>query len=69
MPPILLRFLNIGVFDTKEVFIEHFSVDLVIKNSKDSATINTQLEGLVKELQKTINGDMDKFLLLLSLNR
>ena len=68
---ILNLFLERLVVDiaAKEVFSEHFSLDLVTKNSKDPATINTQLEELVKELQKTINGDMDKLLLLLSLNR
>jgi hypothetical protein len=65
----LVNYLYSKNIAAKEVFSEHFSLDLVTKNSNDPATISVQLEELVKELQKTINGDMDKLLLLLSLNR
>ena len=65
----LVNYLYSKNIAAKEVFSEHFSLDLVTKNSNDPATINTQIEELVKELQRTMNGDMDKLLLLLSLNR
>ena len=65
----LINYLYSRNIAAKEVFSEHFSLDFVTKNSNDPATINIQLEELVRELQKTINGDMDKLLLLLSLNR
>lgn len=65
----LVNYLYSKNIAAKEVFSEHFSLDLVMKNSNDPTTINIQLEELVKELQKTINVDMDKLLLLLSLNK
>ena len=65
----LVNYLYSKNIAAKEVFSEHFSLDLVTKNSNDPATINTQIEELVKELQRKMNGDMDKLLLLLSLNR
>ena len=65
----LVNYLYSKNIAAKEVFSEHFSIDVVNKNSNDPATIHTQLEELVKELQKTMNVDMDKLLLLLSLNK
>lgn len=65
----LINYLYLKNIAAKEVFGEHFSLDLVMKNSNDPTTINIQLAELVKELQKTINVDMDKLLLLLSLNK
>ena len=65
----LVNYLYSKNIAAKEVFSELFSLDLVTKNSNDPATIHNQLEELVKELQKTINVDMDKLLLLLSLNK
>ena len=65
----LINYLYSKNIAAKEVFGEHFSLDLVINNSNDPATINVQLEELIMELQKTINGDMDKLLRLLSLNK
>ncbi|MEO5648823.1 MAG: hypothetical protein ABIR03_02740 [Ginsengibacter sp.] len=59
-----VNYLYSKSIDAKEIFSEHFSLDLVTKNSNDPATINTQIEELVKELQRTMNGDMDKLLLL-----
>ena len=65
----LMNYLYSKNIVAKEVFSEHFSLDLVTQNSNDPATIQTQQEELVKELQKTMNDDMDKLLLLLSLNK
>lgn len=64
----LFNFLYSKSIDAKEIFSEYFSLDLAPKNSNDSATINTQIEELLKELQRTMNRDMDKLFLLLSLN-
>lgn len=65
----LINYLYSKNIDAKEIFSEQFSLDLVSMKLNDPATVNSHLEDLVKELQKTINGDMDKLLLLLSLNR
>lgn len=65
----LINYLYSKNIAGKEIFSEQFSLDLVTKNSKDPSTINTQLEELVKELQKTMSADMDKLLLLLSLRK
>ena len=65
----LVNYLYSKNIAAKEVFSQRFSLDLVNKNSNDPATIHTQLGELVKELQKTMNADMDKLLLLLSLNK
>ncbi|MEO6837434.1 MAG: helix-turn-helix transcriptional regulator [Ginsengibacter sp.] len=65
----LINYLYSKNIAAKEIFGDHFSLDLVINNSNDPATLNGQLGELVKELQKTINEDMDKLLLLLSLNK
>ena len=48
----LVNYLYSKNIAAKEVFSEHFSLDLVTKNSNDPATINTQIEELVKELQR-----------------
>ncbi|MEO6836797.1 MAG: helix-turn-helix transcriptional regulator [Ginsengibacter sp.] len=65
----LVNYLYSKNIAAKEVFSKQFSIDLVTTNSNDPATINIQLEELVKELQNTINEDMDKLLFLLSLNK
>ncbi len=65
----LMNYLYSEKIAAKEVLSEHFSLDLVTQNSNDPASMQTQQEEMVKELQKTINADMDKLLLLLSLNK
>jgi len=65
----LVNFLYSKKIAAKEIFGERFSLDLVAKNSNNPKTTNTQIEGLVKELQKTMSADFDKLLLLLSLHK
>jgi hypothetical protein len=45
------------------------SVDLVSPNSNSLDAIHSQIEGLVKELQKSMSAAFDKLLLLLSLHK
>jgi transcriptional regulator with XRE-family HTH domain len=63
----LINYLNSRKIPAKEIFGEHFSVDLLSEDSTNSS-INTQIEAL-KELQKKMNADFEKILLLLSLHR
>jgi hypothetical protein len=42
---------------------------LVTQNPKNPNAATTQMQGLVKELQKNMNEDFDKLNLLLSLDR
>jgi predicted transcriptional regulator len=65
----LVNYLYSKNIAAKEIFGERFSLDLVTQNSNNSNTINTQIEALVKELQKTMSEDFDKLLLLLSLHK
>ena len=65
----LVNYLYSRKIAAKEIFGEKFSLDLVAKNSNNPKTTNTQIEGLVKELQKTMSADFDKLLLLLSLHK
>src|SRR5450631_1489195 len=65
----LVNYLYSKNIADKEIFGERFSLDLVTQNSNNSNTINTQIEALVKELQKTMSEDFDKLLLLLSLHK
>lgn len=65
----LINYLYSRDIAAKEIFGEQFSLDLVSQNSNNSNVVNTQIEALVKELQKTMSADFDKLLLLLSLSR
>ena len=65
----LINFLYSRDIAAKEIFGEQFSLELVSQNSNNTNVVNTQIEALVKELQKTMSADFDKLLLLLSLNR
>jgi len=65
----LVNYLYSRNIAAKEIFAERFSLDLVMQNSNNPNTINTQIEALVKELQKTMSNDFDKLLLLLSLHK
>ena len=65
----LINYLYSRDIAAKEIFGEQFSLDLVSQNSNNTNVVNTQIESLVKELQKTMSADFDKLLLLLSLNR
>lgn len=65
----LVNYLYSRKIAAKEIFGEQFSLDLVAKNSNNPKATNTQIEGLVKELKKTMSADFDKLLLLLSLHR
>ena len=65
----LINYLYSRNIAAKEIFGEHFSVDLVAPNSNNSNVVNTQIEALVKELQKSMSADFDKLLLLLSLHK
>ena len=48
-------------------FGEHFSLDMVSQKSNDPIAVGSQIEELIKEMQKTINNDMDKLLMKISL--
>ena len=65
----LINYLYSRNIAAKEIFGERFSLDLVTQNSDNSQAITTQVEALVKELQKTMSEDFDKLLLLLSLHK
>lgn len=65
----LVNYLNSKNIAAKEIFSRRFSIDLVTKNSGNPNAANTQIEELVKELQKTMSADFDKLLLLLSLHK
>ena len=65
----LINYLYSRNIAAKEIFGEHFSLDLVSQNSNNTNVVNTQIEALVKELQKTMSEDFDKLLLLLSLHK
>ena len=65
----LINYLYSRDIAAKEIFGEQFSLDLVSRNSNNSNVVNTQIEALVQELQKTMSEDFDKLLLLLSLSR
>lgn len=65
----LVNYLNSKNIAAKEIFSTRFSIDLVTQNSGNPKAVNTQIEGLVKELQKTMSADFDKLLLLLSLHK
>jgi transcriptional regulator with XRE-family HTH domain len=64
----LVNYLNSKNIAAKEIFSKRFSIDLVTQNSNNPNTAKTQIEELVKELQKTMSADFDKLLLLLSLH-
>ena len=55
----LINYLYSRNIAAKEIFGERFSVDLVSQNSNISKAVTTQIEALVKELQKTTNEDFD----------
>ena len=63
----LVNYLNSKNIAAKEIFSKRFSIDLVTQKSNNPNAANTQIEELVKELQKTMSADFDKLLLLLSL--
>ena len=65
----LVNYLNSKNIAAKEIFSKRFSIDLVTKNSGNPNAAKTQIEELVKELQKTMSDDFDKLLLLLSLHK
>ena len=65
----LVNYLYSKNIAAKEIFGERFSLDLVTQNSNNSQAVTTQIEALVKELQKTMSEDFDKLLLLLSLHK
>ena len=65
----LVNYLNSKDIAAKEIFSKRFSIDLVIQKSSNPNAAATQIQELVKELQKTINEDFDKLQLLLSLKK
>lgn len=65
----LVNYLNSKNIAAKEIFSKRFSIDLVIQNSISPNAATTQIQGLVKELQKNMNEDFDKLQLLLSLHK
>ena len=65
----LVNYLYSRNIAAKEIFGKRFSLDLVTQNSNSPNTINTQIEALIKELQKTMSDDFDKLLMLLSLHK
>ena len=65
----LVNYLNSKNIAAKEIFSKRFSIDLVTQNSKNLNAATTQIQSLVKELQKNMNEDFDKLQLLLSLKK
>lgn len=65
----LVNYLNSRNIAAKEIFSKRFSIDLVTQNSKNLNAATTQIQSLVKELQKNMNEDFDKLQLLLSLKK
>ena len=49
------------------IFSNHFSIDMVLEKSNNPVAVGSQIEELIKEMQKTINNDMDKLLMKLPL--
>lgn len=65
----LVNYLNSRNIAAKEIFSKRFSIDLVTKKSSNSNATATDIQGLVKELQKNMNEDFDELQLLLSLHK
>lgn len=65
----LVNYLNSKNIAAKEIFSKRFSIDLVSQSSSSPNAAATQIQGLVKELQKNMNEDFDKLQLLLSLKK
>ena len=65
----LVNYLNSKNIAAKEIFSKRFSIDLVSQSSSSPNAATTQIQGLVKELQKNMNEDFEKLQLLLSLNK
>lgn len=63
----LVNYLNSKNIAAKEIFSKQFSIDEVVLVSGNPKKATTQVEKKVKELQKSMNADFDKLLLLLSL--
>ena len=51
----------------KEIFSKQFSIDQVVQVSGNPKKAKTEIEKMVKKLQKSMDADFDKLLLLLSL--
>ena len=49
------------------IFSDHFSLDMVSEKSNNPAAVGSQIEELIKEMQRTIHIDMDKLLMKISL--
>ena|SRR6185312_2385376 len=65
----LVNYLNSKNIAAKEIFSKRFSIDLVSQSSSSPNAAKTQIQGLVKELQKNMNEDFDKLQLLLSVKK
>ena len=65
----LVNYLNSKNIAAKEIFSKRFSIDLVTQSSISPNAAATQIQELVKELQKNMNEDFDKLQLLLSLHK
>lgn len=65
----LVNYLNSKNIAAKEIFSKKFTIDAVSQNAANQNAATTQLQGLVKELQKNMNDDFDKLQLLLSLGK
>ena len=63
----LVNYLNSKNIAAKEIFSKQFSIDQVVQVSGNPKKAKTEIEKMVKKLQKSMDADFDKLLLLLSL--
>ena len=63
----LVNYLNSKNIAAKEIFSKQFSIDRVVQVSGNAKKARTEIEKMVKKIQKSMDADFDKLLLLLSL--
>lgn len=65
----LVNYLNSRNIAAKEIFSKKFSIDSITQVPVTEKAVTSQLQGLVKELQKSMNKDFDQLQLLLSVKK
>ena len=64
----LVNYLNSKNIAAKEIFSQQFSIDQVVQISGNPKKARTEIEKMVKKIQKSMDADFDKLLLMLSLH-
>lgn len=65
----LVNYLNSKNIAAKEIFSKQFSIDQVVQISGNPKKARTEIEKMVKKIQKSMDADFDKLLFLLSLKK